>query len=403
MARLLSRPRPPQRFVSPLARTRFVAQRLARGRLWLQCNEVGATSCFNTAPATPARRFHYCASRSRSFSSAALAQDEAAQRWLNRFSFKQPPVSEEGICAGEVGKLPSFTVTPAKTGEQLRAHVARLSARSAAEGNGARRVGRQVLCPRRCSRAHLHPGQPRSIRRALVTFVYDFASLEPMPFYVVARAWVRAAMDDHRNDTKCHHPICRSWSRYQSRFREVHLEFRFVGSANRCSNARSQLRAQAGSHRIGDALPLDPLARPDPEWPRIIELRADTLGTVTLRAHVQRLGKGDAYAADLGWSVTGAGIPAFAKQSYATGAPTTFTSGDSAQCLDVPDAQMLARGSIQSEEANGTSTVTYLRCASDEKVQDAGNRVAHINHRHSPRNDRAALAHAGANSQGPAF
>ena len=27
---------------------------------------------------------------------AALAQDEAAQRWLDRFSFKQPPVSEEG-------------------------------------------------------------------------------------------------------------------------------------------------------------------------------------------------------------------------------------------------------------------------------------------------------------------
>lgn len=302
------------------------------------------------------------------FAACAAAQDEAAKRWIDRFSFRQPPVSEEGVCVGEVGKLPSFTVTPAKTGEQIVRVSLPFAPAALPKGMGIVATGDKtaVLCDVRA--LSYHPGQPQSVRRALVTLVYEFTSLEPMTFNLglahgAAPPW----------------EIADNTPNFGIQF--ANRSFVIAPESVKCTSSASPWEARIIAPALSPACTPKleviesglrylwvRLLCPDPEWPRIVELRVDSLGTVVLRAHVQRLGKGDAYAPDLGWSITGAGIPKFERAFFASGATTTLASSDGARCIDFPDAQMLARGSIQCDEANGVSTATYLRCAADEKV-----------------------------------
>lgn len=301
------------------------------------------------------------------FAARAAVQDEASKRWLDRFSFRQPPVSEEGVCVGEVGKLPSFTVTPAKPGEQLVRVSLPFAPAALPKGMGiiATSGKTAVLCD--VHPLSYHPGQPQSVRRALVTLVYDFTSLEPVAF---ALGLAHGSAQEWRIAENA--PITIQF---------VDRGFVIAPDSVQCTSSASRWEARiiAPALSPGCTPKLEVIESgmrylwlrllcPDPDWPRIVELRVDALGTVALRAHVQRLGKGDAYAPDLGWSVTGAGIPKFEKINFGSGAAATVTSGDGTQCLDFPDAPLLARGSVQCDEANGTSTVTYLRCAADEKV-----------------------------------
>jgi len=253
--------------------------------------------------------FLFCLAHAFVFISVAFAQDEAAQRWLDRFSFKQPPVSEEGICAGEVGKLPSFTVTPAKTGEQLVRVSLAFAPAAVPKGMALTAMGGKtsVLCDVRAL-TH-HPGQPQSIRRALVTFVYDFESLETVSFTLTlvhgfTQQWTITETAPNVAIRFADHSLVINADSIQCTSNSASWEARVIAPALAPNCAPKLEVIESGMRYLWIRL-----LCPDPEWPRIIELRADTLGTVTLRTHVQRLGKGDAYAPDLGWTVAGAEFP----------------------------------------------------------------------------------------------
>src|SRR5690606_30916182 len=49
----------------------------------------------------------------------AAYSEDPLQLWTERFRFREPPVSTEGICAGTVGGLPGFTVHPEASGPRL--------------------------------------------------------------------------------------------------------------------------------------------------------------------------------------------------------------------------------------------------------------------------------------------
>ena len=49
----------------------------------------------------------------------AWADAVQSARWVERFRFVAPPVESSGVCTGEVGRLPSVTVTPDRSATRL--------------------------------------------------------------------------------------------------------------------------------------------------------------------------------------------------------------------------------------------------------------------------------------------
>lgn len=97
------------------------------------------------------------------------------------------------------------------------------------------------------------------------------------------------------------------------------------------------------------------LLSPDAAWPRIIELRADSQGTVILQAHVQRLAAGDAYAPDLGWRVTGLDLEAGVRHRFDTGQPCTLRTADRRLSLSFPVAPLTLKGGVEVGAANDSA------------------------------------------------
>ncbi|MHC4797891.1 MAG: alpha/beta hydrolase family protein, partial [Planctomycetota bacterium] len=118
---------------------------------------------------------------------------------------------------------------------------------------------------------------------------------------------------------------------------------------------------------------------PDHRWPRILELRADSLGTVAGRVHLQSFLPGDARAPNLGWCITG---PTFSSMQtnqteHLIGRESIehqFDDGQQAwiqtknHCLRFPDAHLKKRGLISSKNDTDSGQVTYLRCRAEDRV-----------------------------------
>ncbi|MCC7374372.1 MAG: dienelactone hydrolase family protein [Verrucomicrobiales bacterium] len=122
---------------------------------------------------------------------------------------------------------------------------------------------------------------------------------------------------------------------------------------------------------------------PDPDWPRVIEIRLDRQGTVSVTAHLQRGLTNGVFAPDFGWDIRPQGVMPmeFASPSSATRQPATkhdFASGLEATVrmgtsleLRAPTGAASRRGllEIASDGANpGPSVCRYRRCLSAESV-----------------------------------
>ncbi|HSW46863.1 MAG TPA: alpha/beta hydrolase family protein [Phycisphaerae bacterium] len=121
---------------------------------------------------------------------------------------------------------------------------------------------------------------------------------------------------------------------------------------------------------------------PDEHWPRIIEVRADALGTVAIRAHVQRLEPTEhvvARAPDIGWRIDGPTVEALRsggvekkagdgrlEHSFAKGEPAMLLAGN--ERLDFPDAHLFRRGWLMVEGTGDRAAIEYLRCRTSEQV-----------------------------------
>jgi hypothetical protein len=105
---------------------------------------------------------------------AAAAPDESSESdWLVRFGNVPPSAAAEGISARR-GKLPVFSVTPVRSGLQLVRVSLPFPAGSYPAGLGLVVLGPNGPIDADVRPLTYHPGAPCCIRRAMVTFSYDF-------------------------------------------------------------------------------------------------------------------------------------------------------------------------------------------------------------------------------------
>lgn len=321
---------------------------------------------------------------------AAQSANGGTADWIARFAFVPPVASESGVCPRGSVELPTFTVKPAARGKQLVRVSLPFAPRAFPVGSGlVVRAGGAEIVPDVRSLTY-HPGKPASVRRAMVTFVYDFPDLKERQFTLALKAGVSATA-----------PTAERARSFKAHIGDIDLEL--TGSAVSAQRAGKELwRAELiAPQRTSTADPKTEtiergpnytwvrLLVPDAAWPRIIEVRADSLGTVAVRAHLQRLETGDGYAPELGWRLTeararflhsGDSDRAIAaepvKHEFDQGA-AAWVDG-SAGRISFPDAPLLRRGQVAVAKSGNGLEVTYLRCSPDERVpfQEAAWRTA---------------------------
>ena len=282
-----------------------------------------------------------------------------------------------GAAAGEAG-APALvaSVTPAAPGRQLVRASLPLAPGAVREGQALRvSDGEQELV------AGLRPltwhpqaaGEPRSVRRGLVTFPYTFRSLAPVELTLTAVAQAGERSPDL--------PVTVEVAGDQ-----VRVAYRDGPTLTARLTAPPRHSAETGTAETVEQTPHYLWQRthlPDSEWPRVIETRADALGTVTVVAHVQRNLAGDGWAPELAWEIRGALLPARLQSAggdaevTAAGQVHSFTDG--ADCSAIvaggglqlyhPAAPLKRRGAAAATaEPGGRLRYRYTRCRAEDGV-----------------------------------
>ncbi|MDP3071028.1 MAG: hypothetical protein Q8N18_12110 [Opitutaceae bacterium] len=270
----------------------------------------------------------------------------------------------------------SFTVTPAVTGEQLVRTSLPLPRGLLSDGqtlnvtDGKRNFAAAV---RPLSWHPVTNGESKSVRRALVTFPFSFSTPSPVIFSVRAVAAERtppralpvtAAL---REET-----VALTWKNGER------VELILLAPA-RTSTAAPRLEVVEDN----DSYRWQRWHFPDPQWPRIIELRSDALGGVVLVAHLQRNLPEDGRAPDFGWeaktqasSVSGisSNTPVTLKgepfrHNFVGGDNARFVIGKDGLAFYHPAAALKRRGHVAlTFPEPGQLNYRYLRCTADEEV-----------------------------------
>ncbi len=328
------------------------------------------------------------------------ADESAAERWLDRFRFLPPPVSQQGIVTGTIGRLPRFEVRPANAGEQLvRVSIPFAPAALPAD------MGVRVACGQRTCAADLrpltwHPGLPRSVRRGMVTFRWPFEAGETCTFQLqlaTARPEPQIAFSREAGVWKLEF----QGSTLRLNPHEVQVALPNGPTWHACligpplTSEKTETTAAGQVGKTADAQPPQPAQRAeiieagthylwvrllvhDAHWPRIVEVKIDSLGTVAIEAHLQRLDPGDAAAPKFGWKLTGPALRPFQPHAFRDGANCTFTTAEGAYTVTLPAAPRTRRGRValverrdEQRSAGGAAertTIEYLRSAPAEKV-----------------------------------
>ncbi len=215
----------------------------------------------------------------------------------------------------------------------------------------------------------------RSARRALVTFPYSFTDRKPVSFLAGATSGPAARGDG------------------------LAVEIRVDGSVVTIAyRGGPTLTARLlAPDRVSDVAPTTETVESnafflwrrvrltDARWPRVIEIRADALGGVTLIAHLQRNITGDAYAPDLGWQIETDASPGrlrsggrdastangTLRHDFAGRAASEFFFDRDRYRIDHPAAPFKQRGHVEIRRAGAGDrglVYRYLRCTADEKV-----------------------------------
>lgn len=271
----------------------------------------------------------------------------------------------------------TFTIHPAAPGEQL-VRVSLPLPRGFLETNRAlvvagpdgvfRRAGLRVLS--------WYPptgSEPRTARRALVTFPWDFANLRPVTFTAEA---ARSLPDKSKPLPVTLHVTNGA---FELAWRDGrHATLRLLAPAVQQTNAPPRVE-------IVEENPFYRWLRihvGDDAWPRVTEFRLDALGSVVAVAHLQRGLTNDLFAPDLGWELEsrarGAALQVGDKLRLSTREPLRhgFAGGIEASCLldgalavHFPEAASLRRGEIAIAPASRSGwKCRYLRCRADERV-----------------------------------
>lgn len=217
-----------------------------------------------------------------------------------------------------------------------------------------------------------HP-RDRSARRAMVTFVYTFQSIQPTRFRLLP---VAEEVDNHLRSAVT--------VRVHGEQVTIAYEEGATFTAQLLAPPRStsqQARVETveeNAHFLWQRITL-----PDPQWTRIIEVRADVLGCVTVIAHLQRNLPGDGYAPPFGWEIRCKPAPANARlhphetassvsttpviHSFRDGQESALFAGE--HRIYHPAAPFKRRGQVEVwREGSNVLGYRYWRCTADEKV-----------------------------------
>lgn len=223
-----------------------------------------------------------------------------------------------------------------------------------------------------------HPapaGTDRSIRRALITFPWTFASTQPLAFDlqpVPADSPRPTRSPGHAHFTLSEGTLNLEWPHRGP----VRVELIAPPRTSHEPPRLETVETNASFHWVRWHLP-------DPEWPRIIELRADALGGVVVIAHLQQQRTNDPFAPALGWRalIDAPRVTAFSGSHLHTLDATPFrhdfTTGESGGALlsdadlrlDHPAAPGKRRGSLSlAWTAPGRLVYEYQRCTPADRV-----------------------------------
>jgi len=270
----------------------------------------------------------------------------------------------------------AFEVTPARLGRQLVRVSLPLPRRLVGEGQTlvASDERRTITAAVRALTWHGGAGQAaRSVQRALVTFPYNFASLNPVRFIVRPTTASAETAPRLPVDVRVRSEVVTVAYRGGAT-----LKARLVAPA-RTSRAQGKAElVESNAHFLWKRTRL-----PDPQWPRIIEVRADALGGVVLVAHLQRNLPGDGRAPDFGWEVETQPSDCYLREgvkktrvaaegathSFADGKPCLFEFEGGRYRIYHPCAPFKRRGRVEVRlDEKGTLQYRYLRCTAEEKV-----------------------------------
>lgn len=286
-------------------------------------------------------------------------------RWVERFRYAPVESVVEGVAAPVAGAgMPSFTATPPEAGGRALVRVSLPFAAGVmpADAGVQVRAGDDVV---RCDYRRLtyYPGTPRWVRRGLVTFAYDFGSAGARTFAVEFAPGGKQAG-----------PVAAVTETGQFSLGALSVQMTAEGvRVSEAGGAAWEARLVAPNRMRGDAVVevveagahyvWARLLAADEAWPRIIDVRADSLGTVTVQAQVQRLLKDDGVAPELGWMVTGLAVAPM-EHGFGGGEAMAVDTADGAHVICFPDAHLLRRGSVLA----GPEGVRYIRCTAEDAV-----------------------------------
>ena len=192
----------------------------------------------------------------------------------------------------------TVAITPAASGRQLvrvslplpRGLLREKERLEAVVGRRVFPVGLRVLT--------WHPvtgAEPLSARRALVTFPYTFSKRQPETFALRPRPARKEA------GPRLPVTVATDGSRVVVRYADGPTVVARLNAPPRESREKPKVEVvEENPFYLWQRVRLN-----DSQWPRLIEIRADALGSVVVVAHLQRYLPQDGYAPDFGWEIAG--------------------------------------------------------------------------------------------------
>ncbi len=304
---------------------------------------------------------------------AADPQADPLALWTSRFAFHEPDANAGGVCVGVVGALPSFTVQPTVPGDNLVRVSLAFSPAAFPVGMGVQAVIENHPIPADVRILTRHPGSPASVRRAFITFPYTFSSPNPVD--------VKLTLVQPTNDDADPRPEASPDSEQPLVFALGDTEIALTADAIRvkCAEGRAWTAtpvAPARSVTIEGTTEIIEWSRsykwvrilvPDPDWPRIVEVRVDALGSVIIQLHLQRRIEGDATAPDIGWRVTGLEPVGPAEHAFAQGEAFALQLAGGAR-MHFPTAPFQRRGTVRAQQDGSGWGIEYMRCRAEDGV-----------------------------------
>jgi len=274
--------------------------------------------------------------------------------------------------AAEAAMLP-FTITPAASGRQLVRVSLPFPPGWLQEGQAVQvRAGEEAV-PASLRPLTWHPahaGHARSVRRGLVTFPFTFAGGKPVRFTLTPAIKAPSGRV----------PVSVGVAEDVVAVRApggMRLTARLLAPARTSADPPQVETVERSPHFLWRRWTF-----PDPRWPRVIEVRADALGTVVLVAHLQRGDAGDGYAPALGWEID---LPrgecrlvegdraqvlgaSELSHSFANGDPCRVETGGGRWVVYHPAAPLKRRGSLTVSRGGQAVNYRYLRCTPEDHV-----------------------------------